>query len=52
MTGWQSLQRTDALIAAVLVSTLLGVSMFVLVNLVSRTLLRRWTQAAGFDSNG
>lgn len=52
MTGWQSLQRTDALIAAVLVSTLLGVSMFVLVNLISRTLLRRWTQAAGFDSNG
>lgn len=51
MTGWQSLQRTDALMAAVLVSTLLGVTMFGMVNLISRTLLRRWTRAAGFDSS-
>jgi NitT/TauT family transport system permease protein len=50
MTGWQSLQRTDALMAAVLVSTLLGVTMFVIVNILSKTILRRWTQAAGFDS--
>ena len=51
MTGWQSLQRTDALMAAVLVSTLLGLTMFGLVNILSKTLLRRWTVAAGFDSN-
>lgn len=50
MTGWQSLQRTDALMAAVLVSTLLGVTMFGMVNILSKTILRRWTQAAGFDS--
>jgi len=50
MTGWQMLQKTDALIAAVLVSTLLGVAMFGLVNLISKTLLSRWTRAVGFDS--
>jgi NitT/TauT family transport system permease protein len=52
MTGSQTKLKTDALIAAVLVSTLLGVAMFGLVNLISRTLLSRWTRAAGFDSNG
>lgn len=52
MTGWQSLQKTDALIAAVLVSTLLGLVMFGLVNLISLLLLSRWTRAAGFDRNG
>lgn len=50
MTGWQSLQRTDALMAAVLVSTLLGVTMFILVNTLSSTLLRRWTKGAGLDN--
>jgi len=47
MTGWQSLQKTDALMAAVIVSTLLGVAMFGLVNLISVTIFRRWTKAGG-----
>ncbi len=43
MTGWQALLRTDALIAAVLASTLLGLILFGTVQLVATTLLRRWT---------
>ena len=42
MTAWQAQQKTDALIAAVLASTLLGVLMFWLVNLLAVTLLRKW----------
>lgn len=45
MTGWQGLLRTDALIAALFASTALGLILFGLVQLVSRTLLRRWTSA-------
>jgi NitT/TauT family transport system permease protein len=44
MTGWQAMQRTDALIAGVLASTLLGLLLLGLVELVSITLLRRWTK--------
>jgi NitT/TauT family transport system permease protein len=43
MTGWQALMRTDALIAAVFASTLLGLVLFGAVQLVSGTVLRRWT---------
>ncbi|QEG01014.1 Putative aliphatic sulfonates transport permease protein SsuC [Stieleria maiorica] len=42
MTHWQGFVKTDALIAAVFTSTLLGLFLFGLVHLVSRTLLRRW----------
>jgi NitT/TauT family transport system permease protein len=42
MTGWQAMLRTDALIAAVFASTLLGLVLFGSVQLVSVTLLRRW----------
>jgi NitT/TauT family transport system permease protein len=49
MTGWQSQSRTDALIAVVLASTLLGLMMLALVNFFEQTLFRRWTQAAGFE---
>jgi len=42
MTGWQTLGRTAPLMAALCVSTLLGVIMFVAVQVVSTTILRRW----------
>ncbi len=43
MTGWQALTKTDALIAALFASAWLGMSLFGSVQLVSSTLLRRWT---------
>ncbi len=43
MTGWQGFQRTDALIAAIFASTMLGLLLFGVVNLLSATVLRRWT---------
>ncbi len=42
MTGWQALGRTAPLIAALLVSTLLGISMFLAVQWISYKVLRRW----------
>ncbi len=42
MTGWQTLGRTAPLMAAVFASTLLGISMFAIVQLLSTTVLRRW----------
>jgi len=42
MTGWQTLGRTAQLIAALCMSTLLGVMMFGSVQLLSRTVLKRW----------
>jgi NitT/TauT family transport system permease protein len=50
MTKWQSRNLTAALIAAVLVSTIIGVAFFAGVNLISRTVLRRWTVGANFES--
>jgi NitT/TauT family transport system permease protein len=52
MTSWQNQARTDALIAAVMTSTLLGLLILGLVNFVGRTLLRRWTLDVGFESGG
>jgi hypothetical protein len=52
MTSWQNQARTDALIAAVMTSTLLGLLILGLVNVVGRTLLRRWTLDVGFESGG
>lgn len=52
MTLWQGRQNTTGLMAAVFVSTLLGVAFFAAVNIVSRTLLRRWTIAANLESDG
>ncbi len=51
MTGWQNLARTDALLAVVMTSTLLGLVMLGAVNLTSRLLLRRWTDGSGFEKN-
>jgi NitT/TauT family transport system permease protein len=45
MTGWQARQRTDALMAAVGASTILGVAMFALINGLSGRWLRRWIPA-------
>ncbi len=50
MTQWQGRQKTSELMAAVLASTLLGVLFFGTINLLSRTLLSRWTVAANLES--
>ena len=50
MTGWQNLARTDALIAVIFVSTVLGLSMLGMVNLIAQTLLKRWTASSGFEN--
>ncbi|MGV3486574.1 MAG: ABC transporter permease [Planctomycetaceae bacterium] len=42
MTGWQTQSQTAPIIAALFVSTLLGVAMFAVVHLLSDTVLRRW----------
>ena len=42
MTGWQALTKTDALIAALFASALLGLALFGLVQLIAATVLRRW----------
>ena len=44
MTGWQALTKTDALIAALFASAFLGLALFGSVQLLSATMLRRWTQ--------
>ena len=49
MTGWQNQARTDGLVAIVVASTLLGLVMLLLVNLLESVVLRRWTQATGFE---
>ena len=46
MTGWQGLMLTDALIAALAMSTLLGLVLFGAVNLLGRVLLARYTNMA------
>ena len=45
MTGWQGLLMTDALIAALIASAMLGLAMFATVHWISEKLLRRWTLA-------
>lgn len=50
MTGWQNLAKTDAIIAAIFVSTWLGLLMLGGVNLLSRMLLWRWTASSGFEN--
>lgn len=44
IAGWQRMSRTDAMIAAIFFSTLLGLFVLGSVNLLSRWLLHRWTQ--------
>ncbi|MEM6691945.1 MAG: ABC transporter permease subunit [Planctomycetota bacterium] len=44
MSGWQAMAQTDALIAAIVASTLLGLLLFGLINLLTRTLLSRWVK--------
>lgn len=51
MTGWQNLAKTDAIIAAVFVSTLLGLTILGLVNFLSWACLRRWTESDGFEND-
>ena len=42
MIGWQRFMRTDALIAALFASALLGLGLFGLVQFLAATFLRRW----------
>ncbi len=42
MTGWQAMQRTDSLIAALFASTLLGLLLFGIVHVVASVFLHRW----------
>lgn len=51
MTGWQNLARTDALMAVVLTSTLLGLIMIAIVNFIASVLLWRWTASSGFETD-
>lgn len=51
MSIWQSQSNTPALMAAVLMSTGIGVLFFSAINFVSKTILFRWTQAAQFESH-
>jgi NitT/TauT family transport system permease protein len=43
VAAWQRTVRTDAMIAAIITSTLLGLLVLGIVNLTSRWLLYRWT---------
>ena len=51
MTSRQANLKTAELIAALMACTCLGILLFVCVNLLSATLLRRWTRASGFESD-
>ncbi len=50
MDSWLVQARTDALIAAVLTSTILGIVILGLVNLLGVVFLKRWTSNVGFES--
>ena len=50
MTARQANFKTAELIAALIACTCLGILLFACVNLLSATLLRRWTKNSGFES--
>ncbi|MEM7475395.1 MAG: ABC transporter permease [Planctomycetota bacterium] len=50
MTGWQNQSKTAEVIAAIAVSTVLGLLVLTLVNLFGKFALRRWTQSVGFEN--
>lgn len=43
MTGWQAMVKTDALIAGIFASTLLGLGLFASVHFLAVVVLKRWT---------
>ncbi len=51
MTARQANLKTAELIAALMACTCLGILLFACVNLLSATLLRRWTRTSGFESD-
>lgn len=51
MTKWQGLAKTDAIIAAIVASTILGLTLFSFVQFLSVTVLRRWI-IDSHDSSG
>ena len=50
LTAWQNRARTDAIIANIFVSTLLGLVMLGFVNLIANVALKRWTQSRDFEA--
>jgi NitT/TauT family transport system permease protein len=52
MSQWQAGGKTPELMSAVLVSTILGVAFFSLINVLGNTLLKRWTIASQFENSG
>lgn len=44
IAGWQRMLKTDSMIAAIITSTLLGLVVLGIVNLISRLFLRKWTE--------
>ncbi len=51
MTSRQANLKTAELIAALMACTCLGIMLFAGINLLSATLLRRWTRTSGFESD-
>lgn len=49
MQNWRTLGRTAGLMAAIAISTGLGILFLGLINLIGKTLLKRWTSATGFE---
>ena len=51
MTRWQGRNYTSGLIAAIVVSTFLGIVFFVSVNQLNQRCLKRWTSASNLDTD-
>lgn len=51
MTGWQNQAKTDAIIAAIFVSTLLGIVVLGSVNITARLFLNRWMETSNFENS-
>jgi multisubunit Na+/H+ antiporter MnhB subunit len=50
MNAMQAQLRTAELMGAVIACTLLGIVLFLIVQLIDFVLLRRWTRVAGFEN--
>ncbi|GIW97979.1 MAG: ABC transporter permease [Pirellulaceae bacterium] len=50
ISAWQRMARTDAVMGAIVASTLLGISLLSIVNLLCDNLLARWSTAQEFES--
>lgn len=52
ITARQANLRTSSMIAAVITCTLLGLVLLLLVQLLNKTVFRRWTHGVGFETEG